>query len=278
MNKLSKILNRSFPEGPDLKKNLIQKLVISLFVTLFLVFIRPFGIDVSSESLPYLISIGLITFITSVVFDLIVIYILKIPYHGKKFTFKRWLILTLTLVVILTIVNYVYLSLLTGNGVQSLLRIAGITFMISLFPIFFIGTMSLISAEKKNEKLASDIDTFELFTKVKQDKFIFDIPIHSILFIEALQNYIQIVYIDESKKLCLKTERSTLKKAEELCQSTQLIKCHRSYIVNCANINRVTGNSQGLQCIIDGTEVQVPVSRSFISSFKAKMASYSSQK
>lgn len=278
MNKLYKILNRSFPEGPDLKKNLIQKFFIALFVATFLIFIRPFGIEVSIKNVHYLIGIGVVTFFTSVVFDLIVNHLFNIPYRGEKFTFKRWLILTLTLVVLLALVNYLYLSLLTGNGVQSLLKITGVTFMISLFPIFFVGTISLISAEKKNVKLASELGTFKPSSEKKEDIIVFEIPSHSILFIEALQNYVKIVYLDEAMNLQTKIERCTLKKVEEFCESTQLTKCHRSYIVNCSKINQVTGNSQGLLCIMYGTLEKIPVSRSFLPSFKVKLASYSSQK
>ncbi|NJK98118.1 MAG: LytTR family transcriptional regulator [Bacteroidales bacterium] len=79
------------------------------------------------------------------------------------------------------------------------------------------------------------------------DKDMFEIQLSNLLYIEAVGNYVQIYYfIDSELKNVLL--RSSLKRLElQLVDFPSLIKCHRAFIVNINQIDKVTGNSQGLK-------------------------------
>jgi DNA-binding LytR/AlgR family response regulator len=59
---------------------------------------------------------------------------------------------------------------------------------------------------------------------------------------------------------------------------TEIIRCHRSYLVNLMAVNRVDGNAQGLKLSFSKSLAMthiVPVSRSFIADFKVRFAKVS---
>ena len=104
----------------------------------------------------------------------------------------------------------------------------------------------IITGENKNEK-------FELQKK-------------DLLYIQAIENYIDIYFVDRDKKLCSKTFRQTLSKVNE--QVSFLEKCHRSYLVNVKNITEIKGNSQNAEIHFQHVEVKIPLSKTQYKSIK----------
>jgi DNA-binding LytR/AlgR family response regulator len=51
-------------------------------------------------------------------------------------------------------------------------------------------------------------------------------------------------------------------------QCADIQRCHRSYLVNRRRVARAMGNAQGLTLHLDRGEIEVPVSRSFVASFR----------
>ena len=89
-----------------------------------------------------------------------------------------------------------------------------------------------------------------------------------IRYIEALQNYAKIGYINTEGQLKEQVERSTLKGIIQQIADTSIVKCHRSFLVNRDHITQVTGNAQGLQLTLADCKKSVPVSRAFVSVFR----------
>jgi len=66
--------------------------------------------------------------------------------------------------------------------------------------------------------------------------------------------------------------RNTLANVEkQLWHYPNILRVHRSYIVNIGKVNSVSGNAQGYKLQIEGTDDTIPVSRSYISSFDEVM-------
>lgn len=59
---------------------------------------------------------------------------------------------------------------------------------------------------------------------------------------------------------------------EQLPSETDLVRVHRAFIVNTGRIAAVSGNAQGYQLRVNGADREIPVSRSYMSSFNAHMA------
>jgi DNA-binding LytR/AlgR family response regulator len=79
-----------------------------------------------------------------------------------------------------------------------------------------------------------------------------------------MQNYVSVCFQKDgiSQKELL---RNTIKNLETQIQSSVLIRCHRSFMVNSDLIEKVEGNAQGLRLNLKNLEdFEVPVSRKYI--------------
>lgn len=91
----------------------------------------------------------------------------------------------------------------------------------------------------------------------------YNIHLHDILYIQALQNYVQ-CYTKEQKFIV----HLTMKSMQEQLPEAMFCRTHRSYIINMKNIDRITGNIVE----IDGNKI--PVSRNFSKEFYRKIQNY----
>ena len=86
------------------------------------------------------------------------------------------------------------------------------------------------------------------------------------MFAKSDGNYLEIYVNNQNKKLI----RATLKHLEALLSThPNIIKTHRSYLVNTNYIENIKGNAQGYQLQI--TDYIVPVSRTMIPIFNTTM-------
>lgn len=86
----------------------------------------------------------------------------------------------------------------------------------------------------------------------------------SLLYLESAENYISICYINKNKisKYLL---RNTLKKMEEQFANTNIMRCHRSYMVNLEKVKVVRRDNDSLFLELDSpTPLDIPVSRSYV--------------
>lgn len=90
-----------------------------------------------------------------------------------------------------------------------------------------------------------------------------------LLFIRAVENYVEICFIDEDHTIASKTFRQTL---STICrQAPFLKKCHRSYLVNVKNIREVLGNSQGAKISFSVGDKEIPLSKSYYKEIKKSL-------
>lgn len=97
------------------------------------------------------------------------------------------------------------------------------------------------------------------------------VEVEKLIYVEALGNYINIVYIcDTNRKI---TIRDTITNIEQRIGNSEIIyKPHRSYLVNLKNIGSITGDSQGLKIHLKDSDKIIPVSRNKIKEFKKLVA------
>lgn len=87
------------------------------------------------------------------------------------------------------------------------------------------------------------------------------ISVDAVQFLESEDNYVTVHYLDDGK-LATHLLRSTLKRLETLVNEPNLVRCHRSYIVNLGRVASCRGNRHGLHLRLEGMSGVVPVSRS----------------
>lgn len=142
----------------------------------------------------------------------------------------------------------------------------------SVLPYFsFIGIVAfqdrnkienLIQADKSNE------DHNGLISFPDENNIV-RLAIHSdqLLFIQSSDNYVELCYLDEdeTKKFLL---RNTIKKLEKTINNIDIIRCHRSFMINIKNINRAQKTSSGFILKIKSCSSEIPVSKSYVSEIK----------
>jgi hypothetical protein len=85
-----------------------------------------------------------------------------------------------------------------------------------------------------------------------------------LVYIEAMENYILIHYIDQNGFLKQKTLRTTMKKTEKtLKHNPMFFRCHRSYLINKEYIIKINKKTHYLELILSINDIAIPVSRKF---------------
>ena len=92
-----------------------------------------------------------------------------------------------------------------------------------------------------------------------------------VIAIESAGNYVNIVY-DKSGTITRFSLRNTLKSIEEMCASHDIVKCHRSFLVNLHRIKLIQKSSDGFfaEMDIDGVK-NIPISRFYASDLVSKI-------
>jgi hypothetical protein len=97
----------------------------------------------------------------------------------------------------------------------------------------------------------------------------------NLLYIESSDNYVNIVYLSKDKisKFLL---RSTLKRMEELFSNSEIVRCHRCYMVNFEKVKVMKKDKDGLQLELDfPLTTDIPVSRSYFEKVMETFSKYS---
>ena len=91
-----------------------------------------------------------------------------------------------------------------------------------------------------------------------------------LLLVKAADNYAEVLYLDgqETRTRLLRTSLSGL--AQQLAD-TQVLRTHRSYLVNIGRVLQCTGNAQGFQLRVAGVDETVPVSRAYVAEVRAAL-------
>ncbi len=275
-NSLIQFLQKPFPEEESKASYFKTLAVVSLFVTLFLYIFEPFGFS-NIESNKFFICLGFggITFVSSVLYDFLVNGLLKLKEEKRTFTFAKWLVSIIGLMMTISLANFIFARLVLFGNIRWEFFPSMIygTFAVGVFPVIVIGAISLIRQEKKYQNIAAEINSIQIEKPIKTESIeqaIFEIPTRQIRYIEALQNYVKVGFINEAGKLIEQTERATLKSILDELNGSSIVKCHRSFLVNKTAILTTSGNAQGLQLRLSDCDKIIPVSRSFVPIFRDK--------
>lgn len=91
------------------------------------------------------------------------------------------------------------------------------------------------------------------------------VSVERVISVESAGNYVTILY-DDNGKLMRYSLRNTLKGVEDVCASTCLVRCHRSFLVNINKVKIIRRTPDGVFAEIEHTGVDdIPVSKSYAS-------------
>jgi hypothetical protein len=272
-----KRLNQPFPDKDTLKKSMVTILWVGVFVGLFLFLIRPFGIEGEWADLAIAsVGFGAVTVVFGWVFELVTRFVFRIKTHGPSWTLGKWILTSIILVVWIALGNYLFVNWISdwrALGYFNFVRMIGYTSLIGIFPVALSGVVIQLRETRKNEESASTITENLRAVNYADHSMVVIRPesgselkldASTIRFAEAMQNYVTIWFVKDGK-LEKEVLRATIGSMEVQLKATDVIRCHRSYLVNVDSIEKVTGNAQGLKLTLrDVSDQEIPVSRSFI--------------
>lgn len=257
--------------------------VYGLFVTLFLLVFQPFGLSsLGSRLVETCIIYGAITTIAIIILNIIIA-----PLFPKYFDEQGWntgkeISWTIVNIMSIGLANAVFTSYLNDNSLslKYIFLFEFYTLMVSFLPITFIIIYQESKYTRRFTELSHDISQKltphtnpKSIVKINSQNQNEELIISSsdLLFIKAADNYIEVYYLDESQ-VEVSLLRNTLKNVELIFYTNEnIIRCHKSYLVNLQYVNNVSGNAQGYKLHLDFTDIPVPVSRKLNNFVKEKL-------
>lgn len=274
-----RILTQKYPAPSPVLRNLIIAVLFGLFIALFLLFFEPFDINLSNnkDKVIQLLFFGFITTLVLVLFLYILPLLLPKVFSDKNWEVRHQMIFYLVILLVIATFNGIYTNYINSLTFSwyNYWWIISRTFVLGGIPIAFITVLDYNQKLKFNNNQAATIlkkkkelledskeTTHQISTDLKNE--IFSFSENDFYYAVAVGNYIDMCCLDENT-LKKATYRITLSSFEkQLAETSNLIRCHRSYIVNLKKVENISGNAQGLKLELKNQTGVVPVSRKYI--------------
>jgi hypothetical protein len=282
------ILKQPYPFYYYPGRLLKHSLTIVCFITFFLLIFKPFDANINELRFHYNTTCVIYGIVASVAF-LTTFVILNFCFSGyckeEKWTVAKEISVMVILLITIGSLNFLIRDRLNTNPdnfrlayyFEELIH----TIFVGIVPIGFFITLNFSYLYKANTDKANISDSYiskkeeisvttsqSLVTIASQSKYeTVSIDIQEICFIRSDENYIEI-YQCEHGILKKQIIRNTLKDIEkQLSNYPNIIKTHRSHLVNINQITSVKGNAQGYTIYFKNCNDTIPVSRNNISRF-----------
>ena len=105
-----------------------------------------------------------------------------------------------------------------------------------------------------------------LVFKDENGKIKFSVLPKDLLLLESTDNYVSVFYILQNK-VQRKLLRNTLKNMEEMLKENSIVRCHRSFMVNIANVDFMQKEAKKFNIKIKHLDKVIPVSEKYSSPF-----------
>ena len=210
-------------------------------------------------------------FVISLVF-LVTQFPLRKAFKIEHFTVKTYII---WLVIELTLINLIYI-LIYGNPIGNFFNDLVFSMKYTLMSIWLPYSFALLVILYRNHK--TEIENLRSVQPKKQSangmivfkdensKIKFSVLSSDILLLESTDNYVSVYYFID-KKVQRKLIRNSLKNMEQNLSENGMIRCHRSFMINSANIEFVQCEGKKFNIKLKHLEKEIPVSEKYSSPF-----------
>ena len=260
-------------------------LLFGAFIAFFLIFFEPFEINISSgkNTIGSLFFYGVISAFVLLIFLYVLPLFLPNFFSDKHWMVKHQIIFCSVILFIIATLNGLYTNYINSISFSwsNYWWIINRTFVLGSIPFsFFIlidfkrrdvinKELALNMLNEKNEtKQKPKIGIYSIVTDLKNEIFTFEDRDFSYAVAEG--NYTDF-YFSNKGELNSVTYRISLSSFEKQINSSNLQRCHRSYLVNLDKVINISGNAQGLKLTLDDDTSEIPVSRKYISVIKASL-------
>ena len=292
MKQYVKWLSTPYYFNPSIKFKFKVSFIHGLFVFLFLYLFKPFYLSqIEVILLEYTLGIGIIAFLGTFIILCIPALIFKEYFNEDKWTVGRNIFLMAIGVTIIGIVLWYFGEMYKepyNLKKLGLIEFLGYTFLVSLIPLtlfVFVNekkvrerrekkVLEIIDIKRKNEINISRNITSKVCINSDNGKDTITFQIDDLVYITSQGNYASF-FLKTDNILVEKILRVTLTKIlTELKEYQNIIKCHKSYIVNTNLINNISGNARGYLLKSDLVSFDIPVSRNLSKQLLKGLQSY----
>lgn len=269
-------LKEQIPAYLTLKRNIVRLILLTAaFALVFINIYAPFGVEswfnVTRWQLLAYSSLIILTGVLVVVISRVWMY-----YHAKKHSISYWLYFAwifaevASMALFYSLFELIFLK--DSRFFPDLLKISlQNTALVLLLPYSVLWLY--FSWEEKNERLAEITqggqtqadNSKNMFTFLDEKGVLrFSLKLENLLYLEASDNYVNIYYLNKDK-ISRFLLRNTLKRLEETFKGSEIIRCHRSYMVNCEKVKVIRKDKDGLKLELDVPSANdLPVSKTYI--------------
>lgn len=269
-------LAQPFPRSERSSRRwLLTSVGAGLFVALFLLIFQPFGsASWDDPRKPYILAgYGLVTFGCLVLMGSLFPFFFKRFFDEKNWTVGREILWNVIIIVFIAFGNLAYSVWTMGEDFGNPFIWLGITAAVGVIPASVItllsytrllrkyATTDLHVGKHEPETTASPLPETITFT-AENEKDALTLAVDDLLFIESADNYSEIVFLqnEKTKKTLL---RGSLSRFEEQAHHPDIVRCHRSYVVNLGQIESISGNAQGYWLQLKNWASPIPVARRY---------------
>lgn len=257
-------------------------LIIFLLAFMFNYIIRPFGVNYAELKVEYY----KVALIHSVVPLFVLLPLAFITYRFRdlveNWLLKKELLFIFCFLVLTGIANFLIRDIIYDNSLNWSLpylfeeisnTLTGGILLASLIIFINLNIQFLSNTEQAQElsrtltqKTAPiDDSRIEIETELKSESFSFFI--NEFIFAKADGNYIEL-WLSRKGVNTAELKRMKLKDLELLLgEYPQIVRTHRSYLINKDHIQNISGNAQGYKLTLKNCKIVVPVSRTYLDEF-----------
>lgn len=268
------------------KGNIVRLILFTAtFALLFINFYSPFGVkywfNVAWWKLLVYSSLVILTGVLVVVISRIFMYKLRLKMRLSYWQYFAWVLAEVFFMALFyTIFEKVYFH--DHRLFADILKISiQNTALVLLLP--YSAAWLYFSNRDKKQKLESlaqsdlPADTSKSMIPFRDEKDVlrFSVKLDNLMYLEASDNYVNIVYLNKDKisKYML---RNSLKRMEDMLKNTEIVRCHRSFMVNFDKVKVLRKDKEGLLLELDHPSVaSIPVSRSYVERVMSTFSKYS---
>lgn len=272
-----KILQQPYPYPEQtLFQRVLQCVLEGVFIAGFLIVFQPFGASMweNPNKNMYLLGYGIITMATGLIVRILLPSIFKVYFEETNWTIAKEVQITLLLLSFITLGNVLYSNFVFELSFRfvALAEMFASVLIIGMFPIAFgIAGNYIYKLKKyaqpvvvipiKTDQIQAEESSVIRFL-AENEKDILEVNTTDFLYMESADNYAS-VYFFQNQSIRKELIRSSLSRLETQISDQNIVRCHRSYVVNLAQVARVSGNAQGYKFHLKANGLTVPVARKY---------------
>ncbi len=257
------------------KRNIVQLILFTAaFSLIFINVYEPFGVNVwfkiTRWQLLLYSSLITLTGVLVVVLSRIIMYYLS---HRMRLNYGQYFVWVLAEIIFMAMFYALYIKRILHDQrfFPDLIKLCiQNTALLLLLP--YSVTWLYFSWKEKNLEIAEMAhgmavsDPTKLMIPFNDEKGVlrFSVKMENLLYLEASDNYVSIYYLNK-EKVARFMLRNTLKNLEDDLKGTEMVRCHRSYMVNYEKVKIIRREKDGVRLELDlPSAIDLPVTKTYM--------------